>query len=230
MAFDIQAYDNREALYDTAAHLVSDKLQQALLSGPATLLLSGGSTPSPVYQRLSDDPLDWTRVHVGLVDERWVENDHPASNERLVYETLLTGKAAEALFYPMKTPDADPGLAVPRLNKAYEPFNAPDVVILGMGPDGHTASWFPNATGLKEAMSPDAGERVAAINAAGAPVAGDYPDRMTITFPVVIRAKHVFLLITGDEKRDTLQAESANLPIHNLFDQMPGKIETLWAP
>jgi len=226
---ELSEYPSKEALYDAAFQSIQDGLGEGISGKRKTLLLSGGSTPAPVYKLLSQSDFIWNEVDVGLVDERWVDNTDPASNEKLVRESLLTGHASEAGFFPMKTDAKTADAAVQHVSAVYERFRSPDVVVLGMGPDGHTASWFPDSVGLDEAMSPDTQLNVAAIDASNAPVAGDHPDRLTITLPLVSNAKRVLLLITGEEKRRVLEADT-DLPIHKLHRTRPGLVKTLWAP
>ena len=103
----------------------------------ARLLVSGGSTPAPVYQLLSKAPLDWHRVDIALVDERWLQPDDPDSNARLVRETLLQNRAAEARFETLTRPGRGIEEAVNAANMHAK--QTPTLVLLGMGEDGHTA-------------------------------------------------------------------------------------------
>jgi len=143
--------------------------------------------------------LDWTRVAITLADERRVADDSPRSNARLVREKLLRNRAEAASFTPLadiRLP-ADQELAAASARIARLPSPA-DVVILGMGDDGHTASWFPAAEGLAEAMDPGARQLVAPI------VAPDAPEpRLTLTGRVILRAKAIALEIQGEAKLAT---------------------------
>ena len=213
---------------EVLADMCFAKLSEALSErGKATLLLSGGSTPGPAYEQLGMFDLKWESVTVGLVDERWVEADHEASNEGLVRRTLMAGKAQACQFLPMKHAGTLAN-SMPQLNENYEPFAATDVVVLGMGPDGHTASWFPGADGLEASMSPTGHDIVAPIIAENAPVAGKYPERATVTMPVLKNAKHAFLMISGEDKMEVLADTQRNLPIHRLFEARNQNITTIW--
>lgn len=213
---------------EVLADMCFAKLSGALSErGKATLLLSGGSTPGPAYEQLGKFHLNWEGVIVGLVDERWVEANHEASNEGLVRRTLMAGKAQECDFLPMKH-EGSLAEAMPRLNESYEPFAATDVVVLGMGPDGHTASWFPGADGLEASMDANGHELVAPIIADNAPVAGKYPERATVTMPALKNARHVFLMISGEDKMEVLADTQRNLPIHQLFEARNQNITTIW--
>jgi len=145
----------------------------------ASLLVSGGSTPAPIYARLQKEDLDWANIDIALVDERWVEPDHPASNARLIHKTLKQGPAGLANFTGMKTSHSSPPLALETVISRYNALAYPfDVVVLGMGNDGHTASLFPQAEGLDHAMN--CPEKVAAITAKKSAVTGEHTQRMSL--------------------------------------------------
>lgn len=190
---------------DDAARALADwtaeRLRDAIKARSAALLVvSGGKTPAHYFEALSKVTLDWTRVAITLADERRVADDSPRSNARLVRETLLRNHAAAAPFSPLADSRLDPGqeLAAASARVANLPLPA-DVVVLGMGDDGHTASWFPGAQGLAEAMDPAARQLVAPIVAAGA---GE--PRLTLTGRVILRARAIALLIEGEDKLRTL--------------------------
>lgn len=226
----IEAADKAEAC-KILADLTEQKLRQELsLRSDATLLFSGGTTPGPAYAILGAADIDWQHVTTGLVDDRWVDVDHPGSNEGLIRRTFLASGAAASSFLPMKLPTSDCEQAAKELSSAYKPFETTDVAILGLGPDGHTASWFPDSVGLEEAMSEEADQPVRYINAEGCPVAGEYPDRMTVTMPVLKNARHVILMLTGEEKRAVLLDSSKDLPIHKLIGARDGDLTVIWAP
>ncbi len=190
-----------EDLAPAFAEWTADKLRAAIAErGAATLVVSGGKTPARYFEALSGMPLDWTRVAITLADERRVANDSPRSNARLVREALLRNHAMVASFTP---------LADVRLSESQElvaasarvanlPLPA-DLVVLGMGDNGHTASWFPGAPGLAEAMDPGARLLVVPIEAPDAP-----EPRLTLTGRVILRARAIALLIEGQDKLNTL--------------------------
>lgn len=204
-----------ETLHVDAAHWIETRLADALARrGQASLICSGGSTPGPVYRELSDLDLNWSKVSVGLADERWVEASDGASNEKLVRDTLLKNKAADATFLPMKTAAASPFDAIEEVDALYRPITSPvDVMVLGMGTDGHTLSWFEDAKGIDEAMSPDATRNVAAIEAQKSKTTGDHTLRMTLTLPVVARARYILLLMSGDKKRTVFERRNSTHPV-----------------
>ena len=183
------------------AEWTADRLRAAIAErGAAMLVVSGGKSPERFFEQLSRQPLDWTRVAVTLADERRVADDSPRSNARLVREALLRNQAAVAAFTPLADARLSESqeLAAARARLANLPLPA-DVVVLGMGDDGHTASWFPKAEGLHEAMDAGARQLVAPISAPDAP-----EPRLTLTGRVILRARAIALLIEGQDKLNTL--------------------------
>ncbi len=187
------------------------------------MALSGGSTPRPLHQRLSHCPIDWAKVTVTQVDERWVDEDHPDSNARLIRETLLCNAAENTRFVSMKTPSPSPFEAEEDVSEALA-FLAEgiDVVVLGMGSDGHTASFFPAAPTLGKALDSSLPQLCVAIQPPVAP----HP-RMTLSLSAINSARHLYLHITGDDKWQVLQkalqpGAIEDLPIRSvLFNQQP---------
>jgi len=183
------------------ADWTADLLRKAIAArGAALLVVSGGETPLRYFLALSKRQLDWSRVTVTLADERRVPDDHPRSNARLVRNSLLQREAAAAHFAPLAdsrlTPEQE--LASARTRLASLPLPA-DLVVLGMGEDGHTASWFPGAEGLTDAMDPGARALVAPISPPRAP-----EPRLTLTGRVILRARRLALQIEGQKKLATL--------------------------
>ena len=176
------------------------------------LLLSGGSTPAPVYDALSLAELDWSRVHVGLVDERWLPPTDPDSNTHLVARHLLQNRAADALFESITGPGIELDDAVDIANRhAARPA---DVVVLGMGPDGHTASLFPDMAGLEQALaSPRA---YVAVDADGCPGAGAWRQRISLTPAGLAPAAHRLLLIRGEAKRALFEEAASGIDVSAL--------------
>ena len=137
------------------------------MRGRARLLVSGGSTPAPVYQALARQSLDWAKVEIALVDERWLPIGDPDSNARLIEETLLVAQASVAKFTPIRMPGLDFAGAVLAANQSSSPAT---IALLGMGPDGHTASLFPNMHNLDQAL--DSLAYYVGVDADGCPGAG----------------------------------------------------------
>jgi 6-phosphogluconolactonase len=228
-------FSNREQMLDALYTLLTAELTQALADqAPATLLLSGGSTPAPLYRRLANAPLDWSRIDVALVDERWVDADDAASNERLLRETLLQGAAAAARFTGMKTGQPTAAEAVDDCNRRYAALPSPYCLcLLGMGADGHTASLFPGAQGLEAAL--DSRRYCEAIRALPSAVTGDNLERMTLTPWGIRQARKLVLLINGEEKwriyREACRVgASQTLPVSLFLDQQRVPVEVYWAP
>lgn len=227
-------FDSREAMLAALCRVFIEDIEQALRHGSqASLLLSGGSTPVPLYRQLSQAPLDWARVDIALVDERWVEVDDAASNERLLRESMLINNAAEARFTGMKNDAASPFDGVGECNLRYAGLPLPHTIcLLGMGPDGHTASLFPQARGLSEALL--SRQHCAPIQANRSAVTGDLIERMTLTPWSIRQSDRLLLLITGEDKWQVLQKArhedaSAPLPIGIIVQQAPA-LEVYWAP
>jgi 6-phosphogluconolactonase len=192
-----------EELARGLAEWAAERLRAAIEArGAALLIVSGGKSPARFFELLSNVELDWARVAVTLADERRVADDSPRSNARLVREKLLRNSAEAATFTPLadvRLP-ADRELAAASARVANLPLPA-DVVVLGMGDDGHTASWFPGAEGLAEAMDPGARQLVAPIQA---PNAGE--PRLTLTGRIILRARAIALEIEGEAKLATFAA------------------------
>lgn len=186
-----------------AAFAIESVLYQALKSrGRASLMVSGGSSPKPLYEKLSHANLDWSKVTISLVDERWVDPGQAGSNEDFIREHLIQNKATAATFFGLKTPHdsvkAGLSTAEARFKALTRPF---DVCVMGMGSDAHTASWFPNSKGLEAALSLENENILCAIDAAGASVAGDHPYRISLTLRAVLESHLVLLFIPGATKR-----------------------------
>jgi 6-phosphogluconolactonase len=198
------------ALAPAFAQWTAERLAAAIATrGAALLVVSGGTTPLHYFEALSRQSLDWSRVAITLADERRVADDSPRSNARLVREALLKGPAAAASFVPLADArlSADQELAAANARIAALPSPA-DLVVLGMGEDGHTASWFPDGEGLTEAMDPAARMLVAPISAPDAP-----EPRLTLTGRAILRARAIALQIEGPAKLATLDKALAKGPI-----------------
>ena len=198
--------DNAE-LAPVLADEIANTLRGALAArGKAALAVSGGSTPRPLFKALSMEDLDWSRVRITLVDERWVDETHPDSNAKLVRETLLQGKAAAADFIGLKTAAPSPFGAEREAAARLPGFETGiDVAVLGMGEDGHTASFFPGAAELPAALAlPSSLEETMPLCVAVHPPAAPH-DRMTLSLAALLRSWRVFLHIAGAAKRAVLE-------------------------
>ncbi len=180
----LNTYTDRDSLRQALCERISSELTTAIARrGLAWMAVSGGNTPLPLFKQLSQLQLPWDKVHITLADERLVPNDHPRSNEKLVRDTLLQGQAASARFSPLQ----DLG------------DRSLDLVLLGMGTDGHTASLFPDAAELEQALSTEAS--ICELRPASQPEA-----RLSLT-PAAFRAAGALILhIESQEKKQVLEA------------------------
>jgi len=203
-------HDSGDMVAD-AAFAIEAALRQALeIRGSASLLVSGGSSPKPLYARLSHADLDWSKVTISLVDERWVEPGNPGSNEDFIRENLIQNKASAANFFGLKTPHASVAKGLKSAESRFDSLSRPfDVCVMGMGSDAHTASWFPNAKGLANALSLENDKILCAVDATGAPVAGDHSHRITLTLRAVLDSHLIVLFIPGEAKRQVFDTASS---------------------
>jgi 6-phosphogluconolactonase len=196
----LETYPDREFLMLGLANTIAGQLADFLRrEGKATLSVPGGTTPGPIFDTLSGVDLDWANVAVVLNDERWVPESSDRSNTRLLRERLLRGRAAQARLLPLYAPAEQPEEMLEALEDGLRPHLPISVLLLGMGADMHTASLFPGADRLEEALSASAPLLLPMrAEAAGEP-------RITLTAPVLRAAFNIHILITGQEKRDALE-------------------------
>lgn len=231
MNADIRVVTDGAALAQAAAALIVAAVAQQ--ASRFSLVLSGGSTPNAVYQLLAQPPvrasLPWERIHLFWGDERYVPADHPESNFRMAREALIDHVPIPASNVHRINTDlpADEAAAVyqQELHRFFTEQGSDipqfDLVLLGLGEDGHTASLFPNTAALEEA------ERWV--------VANDVPQlsttRLTLTFPVINQAKQVAFLVGGEAKAAMVaqvlgnQHEGAPLPSQRV---QPGSGQLIW--
>jgi 6-phosphogluconolactonase len=204
MAVKVDIQPSLQAMAEAAAEEAEAVLSAALAErGRASLVATGGSTPGPLYDRLAQAALDWRRIVVTLSDERWVDPSSPDSNERLVRARLLQGPASDATFVPWKgdgSPEEDAARAAAALAQAPRPF---DLVILGMGEDGHIASLFPGSLALARGLDL-ADQELCIPIPAGDGVAPAQP-RLSLTLAALKSAGRVILLFSGRRKFDVLE-------------------------
>ena len=199
-------YPDAEMMMIDLANTLAGEIKNALLTHDrASFAVPGGTTPGPIFDALCAVDLDWDRVNVMLTDERWVPEDSERSNTRLLRERLLVGKAAAATYVPLYAPFDTPEEGIPGLADAIAPNLPISVMLLGMGADMHTASIFPGADKLQEALTTDA--TLVPMRAPGAP-----EPRVTLSAAVLNGAMRRHIVIIGDEKRAALEKAAGLLP------------------
>lgn len=234
MTLKINTYANMRDLSQSVSGLILSKLESSLsMTGKASLMLSGGSTPQQTYMLLGKSNFDWQNVDVGLVDDRWVGHSSSGSNAGLIDKCFLSKPNVHTKFHPLKTAsdDLEKGCEVANLkyHKLFRPFTC---LLLGMGLDGHTASWFPEAMGIQEALNPRSSKLVVPVRPQRSDVTGDYLERATLTLSAVNEAKNVYLLISGQEKLDlfnlVLADPESNFPIRAAIDTLGARLKVFW--
>lgn len=232
MSARLHEFKDGAALAEGLADRVADALAEAVAArGRATIAVSGGSTPKAFFKALSTRDIDWAKVTVTLVDERFVPADNPRSNHLLVADNLLQDKAKAAQLLPLyrDAGSAEEAAKIVTADAAAlgNPF---DVAILGMGTDGHTASFFPGGSRLAEAISADTPRGVITMEAEGA---GE--PRLTFTFASLQDARLLVLHIEGQGKKDVLAAAEsdgpeADMPIRAILRRAATPVDIYWAP
>lgn len=220
MFANLHTYQSNRRLAQALSRKIAACIQTAVSRrNRANIAVSGGSTPVIMFQMLCRENIAWDKVNLTLVDERWVEAAHPDANARLVKQHLLQDKAAVANWYSLKTEHARPQDALSELERKLRPLLPFDVIILGMGDDGHTASFFPDAAALPAALYPKENQLFAAIEST---TAGH--SRITMTLPTIMTARQIFVHLTGTKKHATLEramvnGETNELPIRAILHQ-----------
>lgn len=226
------AFGNGAGLAEAMADRVAAQLAEGIAArGRASIAVSGGTTPGRFFDALSTRPIDWDKVDVTLVDERFVPQDNPRSNHALVAERLLRNRAATAQFLPLYHVAADAEEAARQASQHAGALAQPfDVVALGMGGDGHTASFFPGGNHLSEALDLATESPILTMEAEGA---GE--TRLTFSFRRLQDARLLILHIEGQSKRDVLaRAEAggseAEMPVRAVLFRAATEVEIYWAP
>jgi 6-phosphogluconolactonase len=219
---------------DSQAHALVEtvirQLRAALAQGrSASLVVPGGRTPVPFFDQLSRSPLEWNRVQVTLTDERWVDVNDGASNERLLREHLLRNAATQAHVVGLRGESAaiDATGTWQRLAVVERPF---DVVVLGMGEDGHIASLFPGDPDSTRGLDLTQAPGCVAVHAPAAP-----SDRVSLNLAALLQCRLLVLLVTGEHKWQILQHEwdpstQVHLPVHQLLSQRHIPVTVYWSP
>lgn len=221
-------FKNPAVLAEELAIKVAGQLNDAVKAqGTATLVVSGGRSPVAFFQSLIKQPLDWSKVVVSLADERWVPVEHADSNAGLLKKHLLQGPAAKARFVGLYNVAANLEDAAEQADRALAELPPIDVLILGMGDDGHTASLFPNSPNLAEALKLDGTRRCWPMLAPTVP-----HQRLSMSRSLLASAKHKVLSISGQGKLNTLNdalggTDIAALPIRAFLQPT---LEIYWCP
>lgn len=196
---------------EALARRVADQIEASIAARREALIaVSGGKSPVPLFEALARTPLDWGRVTVTLVDERWVAPDHADSNERLVCAHLLQNEAAAARFVPLKNDAATAAEGQKQAEAAIAALPLPfDAIVLGMGEDAHTASLFPEAAELAHALSTP--ERTAAVTPPAAP-----HERMTLTLAGLMQSRLLLLPLSGARKIEVYREALGPGPVETM--------------
>jgi len=197
-------------------------------NGCASIAVSGGRSPIGLFEKLSKINLDWSKVELTLVDERWVDAKNENSNELVVRKHLIQNQATQVKFFPIKNSaknsKEEQVLHEQVLQKIKLPF---DVIILGMGEDGHTASLFPCCKELTQAMDPNNQQKCIVTKPKNAPY-----ERISLTFSTISKAKNLILHLRGSSKLQTFELamtlkDANKMPIYAFMEQ---PLEIYWSP
>jgi len=221
--------NSSESLVVDLARNISEILDDAIKkNGCASLAVSGGSTPKPLFEELSLINLDWSRVDLTLVDDRWVDSDHKDSNELLVKTHFIKNKAAKVNFVPLKSDAQSAKEGVLMSEEVLKSITMPfDIIILGMGTDGHTASLFPCSDELSVGMDLNTMSHLVATT----PKTASY-ERISLTAKSIFDAKKVILHINGSAKLHTLEeamnlSDPSQMPIYAFLEN---GLDIFWSP
>lgn len=227
--FTLKEFPSREELVDVLSARVTKDLEEAIaLKGFATLVLSGGTTPVKFLNKLSFSAIAWEKVRVTLVDERWVNPTNNKSNEKLIRDNLLQNNAKKARLIPLKNDAIKAEFGIVSLEVMLKGLSMElDVVVLGMGLDGHTASFFPHSHELKHALTTN--DLCCASTAVLEP-----KERITLTRSFLLGAKDLILHIEGKEKKEVFQKathsdDETSMPIIAMMQQKEPLLEVYYA-
>lgn len=215
------SFASKEEAFTSLAQRISELIRKAQeTKGSASVLLSGGGTPMPVYEKLSVSNVDFSKIAFGLVDDRFVPANDPASNEgviRDIFKNQPDFKIESMVGNPM-----DYAQSIAQCHQTYLKFVHGDVIILGMGGDGHFASLFPNDGPSTEGLLASEASCLG-TNAPSHPT-----KRISTNLAFIESIEHRILLITGKDKLEKLKASSTEgTPISYIVDKLT---EIYYAP
>lgn len=221
------AAESSQALASKVAHALNEGLRHR---GKASLIVSGGRTPSLFLNVLSSHQIDWKNVDVSLADDRWLPADHADSNERLVRQHLLCGPASAAHFVSLVNSDTTAEQHLASAERSLLQMSHPyDAVVLGVGDDGHTASLFPDADDIATALDLHNARQLAVITPKAAPY-----QRITMTLRALLDARALMFLIEGDSKRTALEqavyGDPSRFAINTLLQQESLPVHLFYNP
>lgn len=225
--------DAEEMIRALADEIVERVIEGVAARGAASLVASGGTTPGALYDTLSEREAPWDKVWVTLSDERWVPPTVDGSNEKLIRTRLLRGNAAAAHFVAMKTADASPNGGEAKASAAIAAMPRPfDVMLLGMGEDGHTASLFPNAEGLSVALDVSNPALARAVHTHNVAETGE---RLSLTLHAILDSRLIVILIRGDAKLAAYRNAVAGndvlaAPVRAVLHQSLAPVRVFWSP
>jgi 6-phosphogluconolactonase len=229
---ELRRYPNMDELSRTLAGDIAQNLVRGIASrGIASLVVSGGRTPIKLFEQLRTQAIDWSRVCVALADERWVDPGDAGSNERMVRDVLLKDRAASARFSGLKNAAPSPDLGAVSAWETFARIPRPfDVMALGMGDDGHTASLFPGSPNLRSALNPAASAGCVGMLAPSAPQA-----RLSLNLSALLDSRRILIVIEGDAKRRTYEAANEPgalevMPVRAVLRQTRVPVEVIWSP
>lgn len=223
-------FKKQEDLVTALTQSIVKNLQEAIEKyGKASLIVSGGSTPKPLFKKLRQVPIAWEKVTVGLCDERWLPFLHEESNENFVKRYLLQEQASRATFVGMyqeglEAEEAET-ICSEQMHASLFPF---DVVVLGMGTDAHTASLFPNNVKLEQAFDFGNDNLCIALEPTTAPYM-----RMSLTREAILSANNLYLHFEGEEKQTIYQEaieedDMYEMPICSILNQNIQNVEVYY--
>lgn len=232
--YEFLTFKSRSSLAGALSKRLTEHLSDRITTaGKASIAVSGGATPLPLFHAMRRTPLAWQNVNICLVDERWVPPTHARSNEKFIRSELLVEKASAASFTGMWQDTAEPVAALQEADRRYRDLACPfDAILLGMGSDGHTASLFRDAKGIDVAFDLARLNTCAAIEAKRSNITGEETRRMTLTARAIKEARLSILMITGEDKKQifeqSLEAQDM-APIGRLTALLDSPLQVYWA-